>query len=163
PGRPDPGPTGSRLRARGVLCRGAAPHRGGPRGGRTRYRLSVLALPGPMKEAERVMSKRRKHKDRVPPDGHGGGNGVQVLYQRADPAPPPTAPPPSPRAGPPAPAAPAPPAVKVAILSFLFSWPSTGGGNVHTAALALFLARAGYDVRHLYARFPPWRIGAVKD
>ena len=31
-----------------------------------------------------------------------------------------------------------------AILSFLFNWPSTGGGNHHTAELAAFLARAGY-------------------
>jgi glycosyltransferase involved in cell wall biosynthesis len=51
--------------------------------------------------------------------------------------------------------------VKVAILSFLFNWPSTGGGNVHTAELALFLGRAGYDVRHFYARYGPWCIGNV--
>ena len=61
---------------------------------------------------------------------------------------------------------PAPPipevrATRVAILSFLFNWPSTGGGNVHTAELALFLARAGYDVRHFYARYAPWGIGQV--
>jgi hypothetical protein len=37
---------------------------------------------------------------------------------------------------------------KVAILSFLFNWPSSGGGNVHTAELARFLARAGYTVHH---------------
>ena len=43
---------------------------------------------------------------------------------------------------------------KVAILSFLFNWPSTGGGNVHTVELAQFLARAGYEVRHIYARYP---------
>ena len=42
-------------------------------------------------------------------------------------------------------------AVKVAILSFLFNWPSTGGGIVHTVELAHFLARAGYDVRHFHA------------
>ena len=29
--------------------------------------------------------------------------------------------------------------VRVAILSFLFNWPSTGGGNHHTAELAQFL------------------------
>jgi glycosyltransferase involved in cell wall biosynthesis len=52
---------------------------------------------------------------------------------------------------------------RVAILSFLFNWPSTGGGNVHTAELALFLNRAGYDVRHYYARYAPWGIGRVHD
>jgi glycosyltransferase involved in cell wall biosynthesis len=51
--------------------------------------------------------------------------------------------------------------IRVAILSFLFNWPSTGGGNVHTVELAKFLGRAGYDVRHIYARFPDWRIGEV--
>lgn len=52
---------------------------------------------------------------------------------------------------------------RVAILSFLFNWPSTGGGNVHTAELALFLNRAGYDVRHYYASYAPWSIGRVHD
>jgi len=52
--------------------------------------------------------------------------------------------------------------IKVAILSFLFNWPSTGGGNVHTYELALFLGKAGYDVRHFYAAFPPWGIGGVQ-
>ncbi len=51
--------------------------------------------------------------------------------------------------------------VRVAILSFLFNWPSTGGGNVHTYELAKFLDRAGYEVRHIYARHPEWGIGAV--
>ena len=52
-------------------------------------------------------------------------------------------------------------AVKVAILSLLFNWPSTGGGTVHTAETARFLARAGYDVRHFYARFQGWGVGLV--
>jgi hypothetical protein len=52
-------------------------------------------------------------------------------------------------------------AVKVAILSFLFNWPTSGGGNVHTAELASFLARAGYTVRHFYPRYAPWGIGQV--
>jgi hypothetical protein len=52
--------------------------------------------------------------------------------------------------------------VKVAILSFLFNWPSTGGGTVHTYELASFLAKAGYAVRHIYARHPPWGIGGVQ-
>jgi glycosyltransferase involved in cell wall biosynthesis len=53
--------------------------------------------------------------------------------------------------------------IKVAILSFLFNWPLTSGGNIHTAGLAQFLARAGYEVRHYYARFPAWGIGRVTD
>ena len=53
--------------------------------------------------------------------------------------------------------------LRVAILSFLFNWPSTGGGNMHTAGLARFLGRAGFDVRHVFARFPDWRIGRVSD
>jgi len=48
---------------------------------------------------------------------------------------------------------------RVAILSFLFNWPSTGGGNMHTAGLVEFLNRAGYAVRHYYARYPAWGIG----
>ena len=50
---------------------------------------------------------------------------------------------------------------RVAILSFLFNWPSTGGGNIHTVELATFLARAGYEVRHYHPRFPDWGIGSV--
>ncbi len=50
---------------------------------------------------------------------------------------------------------------KVAIVSFLFNWPSTGGGNMHTAGLADFLGRAGYDVRHYYCRYPAWGLGGV--
>ncbi|MHB1561330.1 MAG: glycosyltransferase [Isosphaeraceae bacterium] len=51
---------------------------------------------------------------------------------------------------------------RVAILSFLFNWPATGGGNIHTVELATFLARAGYEVRHYYPRFPDWAIGRVE-
>ena len=53
--------------------------------------------------------------------------------------------------------------VRIAILSFLFNWPSTGGGNIHTAELATFLGRAGYEVRHVYARYPEWGIGRVGE
>ena len=53
--------------------------------------------------------------------------------------------------------------VRVAILSFLFNWPSTGGGNHHTAELAAFLARAGYEVKHFFAQFPSWGIGRITD
>jgi glycosyltransferase involved in cell wall biosynthesis len=52
---------------------------------------------------------------------------------------------------------------KVAILSFLFNWPSTGGGNMHTAGLAQFLGRAGYEAKHIFARFPEWGTGRVTD
>jgi hypothetical protein len=41
---------------------------------------------------------------------------------------------------------------RVAILSFLFNWPTSGGGNIHTVELAHFLSRAGYRVAHWYAR-----------
>jgi hypothetical protein len=51
---------------------------------------------------------------------------------------------------------------KVAILSFLFNWPSSGGGNVHTVELARFLGRAGYTVRHFYPRYAPWGINNVE-
>lgn len=51
--------------------------------------------------------------------------------------------------------------VRVAILSLLFNWPSTGGGTVHTFELARELGTAGYEVRHIFARFAPWEIGRV--
>src|SRR5262249_50763867 len=54
-----------------------------------------------------------------------------------------------------------PGAIRVAILSLLFNWPSTGGGTVHTAELGKFLQRAGYDVRHIYAQYPDWGVGNV--
>jgi glycosyltransferase involved in cell wall biosynthesis len=50
---------------------------------------------------------------------------------------------------------------RIAVLSFLFNWPSTGGGNMHTAGLVDFLGRAGYEVRHFYASYPAWGIGRV--
>jgi glycosyltransferase involved in cell wall biosynthesis len=52
--------------------------------------------------------------------------------------------------------------IRVAILSFLFNWPSTGGGNVHTYDLARFLGKFGYEVRHIYPRYSPWEIGVVQ-
>ena len=52
--------------------------------------------------------------------------------------------------------------IRVAILSFLFNWPSTGGGIVHTVELAQFLIRAGYQVQHVYARYDHWGIGKVE-
>jgi glycosyltransferase involved in cell wall biosynthesis len=61
----------------------------------------------------------------------------------------------------PTPAAEQPSAGRIALISFFFNWPSTGGGNIHTAELAAFLARAGYTVRHFYPRYAPWGIGNV--
>ncbi len=51
--------------------------------------------------------------------------------------------------------------MRVAVLSLLFNWPSTGGGNMHTAGLVDFLGRDGFEVRHFYARYEPWGIGRV--
>jgi len=53
--------------------------------------------------------------------------------------------------------------IRVVILSFLFNWPSTSGRNHHTAELAAFLARGGYEVKHYFSRFPGWGIGRVTD
>jgi glycosyltransferase involved in cell wall biosynthesis len=50
---------------------------------------------------------------------------------------------------------------KVALVSFLFNWPSTGGGIVHTVELAHFLRKAGYDVCLFYPRYEPWQMGEV--
>ncbi len=49
---------------------------------------------------------------------------------------------------------------RIAIVSLLFNWPSTGGGIVHTAELATFLSKAGYEVRHFYAVFESCRSAA---
>jgi glycosyltransferase involved in cell wall biosynthesis len=51
--------------------------------------------------------------------------------------------------------------VKVAVVSFLFNWPSTGGGIIHTVELARFLAEARYEVKHFHARHDPWEVGRV--
>ena len=53
--------------------------------------------------------------------------------------------------------------MRVAVLSLLFNWPSTGGGNMHTAGLVEFLGRDGFDVRHFYAQHEPWGIGRVSN
>ncbi len=52
---------------------------------------------------------------------------------------------------------------RIAIVSLLFNWPSTGGGIVHTAELAQFLTLAGYEVCHFYAAYEPWQIGHVSQ
>ena len=60
-------------------------------------------------------------------------------------------------------AAMAEPRQRIAIVSLLFNWPSTGGGAVHTKELAEHLARSGDAVRHFYAIYAPWGIGRVDD
>ena len=51
--------------------------------------------------------------------------------------------------------------VRVAIVSFLFNWPSSGGGIVHTVELCQFLAQARFRVQHIFSRYDPWGIGRV--
>ncbi len=50
---------------------------------------------------------------------------------------------------------------RVAVVSFLFNWPSTGGGIVHTFELCQFIRAAGYEIRLIYACYPPWGIGGI--
>lgn len=52
---------------------------------------------------------------------------------------------------------------RIALVSLLFNWPSTGGGTVHTKELAETLAHKGYKVRHFYAVQGDWRIGQVGE
>jgi glycosyltransferase involved in cell wall biosynthesis len=51
---------------------------------------------------------------------------------------------------------------KIAIVSFLYNWPSTGGGNIHTTELVQFLERSGYEVQHFCVRYDPWQIGQIE-
>ena len=55
----------------------------------------------------------------------------------------------------------APAGQRIAIVSFLFNWPSTGGGIVHTVELAQFLSRAGYEVQVFAPQCSEWRTGEV--
>ena len=52
---------------------------------------------------------------------------------------------------------------RIAIVSLLFNWPSTGGGIVHTAELAQFLSLDGYEVCHFFAVYEPWSVGIVTE
>ncbi len=52
---------------------------------------------------------------------------------------------------------------RIAILSLLFNWPSTGGGTVHTKELADALQTGGYEVRHIYAVHEAWGVGKVTE
>lgn len=51
---------------------------------------------------------------------------------------------------------------KIAILSLLFNWPSTGGGIVHTYELAVALGHAGFSVCHIFAQYDGWKVGCVE-
>ena len=51
--------------------------------------------------------------------------------------------------------------VRVAVLSFLFNWPTSGGGNIHTVELVDFLGRSGNEVRHFHARSLEAGLGRV--
>ena len=53
--------------------------------------------------------------------------------------------------------------LRIAIVSLLFNWPSTGGGIVHTAELAQFLSLDGCDVCHFFAVHEPWQVGQVTE
>ena len=51
---------------------------------------------------------------------------------------------------------------RIAVISLLFNWPSTGGGNIHTYECAAFLADRGHQVHHFYAVHSPLGIGDVR-
>ncbi|RLS54826.1 MAG: glycosyltransferase family 1 protein [Planctomycetota bacterium] len=51
--------------------------------------------------------------------------------------------------------------LRIAIVSLLFNWPSTGGGTVHTYELAQFLERAGFTLCHIFAQYADWQVGNV--
>ena len=53
--------------------------------------------------------------------------------------------------------------LRIAVVSFLFNWPSSGGGNMHTVGLARALAREGHVVEHFYAKYDPWQIGVTSE
>ena len=50
---------------------------------------------------------------------------------------------------------------RIAVLSFLFNWPSTGGGIIHTVELVQFLSKAGFEVALVHPVFSNWRLGSV--
>ncbi len=52
---------------------------------------------------------------------------------------------------------------RVAIVSLLFNWPSTGGGTIHTLETARFLQRAGYQVSHFYVKSAAWDVGRMDE
>ncbi|REK25326.1 MAG: glycosyltransferase [Planctomycetota bacterium] len=52
---------------------------------------------------------------------------------------------------------------RIAVVSLLFNWPSTGGGTIHTKELCQFLTADGYDVRHFYAACDSFGVGRVSQ
>lgn len=52
---------------------------------------------------------------------------------------------------------------RIGIVSLLFNWPSTGGGTVHTAELARFLSRSGYEVQHFVVVYSGWSVGTISE
>jgi len=54
-----------------------------------------------------------------------------------------------------------PTSTRVAIVSMLFNWPSSGGGIMHTVGLGRALIEAGYEVRHFWAEHRGRGIGRV--
>jgi glycosyltransferase involved in cell wall biosynthesis len=52
---------------------------------------------------------------------------------------------------------------RVAIVSLLFNWPSTGGGTVHTAEIGKFLSQTGYEVCHFVAEHSGWGVGRLAE
>jgi len=52
--------------------------------------------------------------------------------------------------------------LKLAIVSLLFNWPSSGGGVMHTAGLGKALRGAGHQVKHFYACYPEFGVGNVE-
>jgi glycosyltransferase involved in cell wall biosynthesis len=53
-------------------------------------------------------------------------------------------------------------ALRVALVSLLFNWPSSGGGVMHTVGLGKALVGAGLEVRHFYAEYPDFGVGCVE-
>jgi len=52
---------------------------------------------------------------------------------------------------------------RIAIVSMLFNWPSTGGGIIHTVELTQFLQAAGDEVALIHPVLPEWGIGQVEE
>jgi len=50
---------------------------------------------------------------------------------------------------------------RIAVVSLLFNWPSTGGGNMDTVGMVRGLLRAGYEVRHFYGQAAAMDVGNV--
>jgi glycosyltransferase involved in cell wall biosynthesis len=51
--------------------------------------------------------------------------------------------------------------IRVAVVSLLFNWPSTGGGTVHSAETVRFLQCAGFETRHFYVQSEMLGVGRV--